>query len=245
MAVQRAEWGWLFDYDPTVVRLHHVLRAIILDAADRAAFIAHFDDAGSAASLAAIERTFAEKTPRERAALSETYRVLKKTLAGYYRKQQAGEKDDPGFGWLASEEAYAYVRLLHQQGRIVILQGDMLGSKAMIGIGNAARAAGVVIRVYYPSNAPEFWPHSQQYKDNVIGLPFDERSVVLQTFSGLHPGYGEKKKGYWHYNVQAGLDQQALMRRRGVGSLPQLVTVRLKTQDPDLTVTGLERGAAP
>jgi hypothetical protein len=78
-----------------------------------------------------------------------------------------------------------------------------------------------------------------------MGLPFDERSVVLQTFSGLHPGYGEKKKGYWHYNVQAGLDQQALMRRRGVGSLPQLVTVRLKTQDPDLTVTGLERGAAP
>jgi hypothetical protein len=35
--------------------------------------------------------------------------------------------------------------------------------------------------------------------------------------------------------------QQELMRRREVGSMRQLVGVRNKTDDPDLTVSGLER----
>lgn len=239
MAVQKAEWGWLFDYDPTVVRLHQALRALILDAPDRAAFIARFDDANKDSSIDVIMKTYADD--KERAAYREVYAIARKQLATYYRKQMLGEKDDPSYGWLATEDAYAYVRLLHQQGRVVILKGDMLAKNTMQGIAKAAKAANVVIRVYYPSNAPEFWPHSQQYKDNVMALPFDDQSVVLQTFSGLHPGFGEKKKGYWHYNVQAGLMQQDLMKRRGVGSLPQLVTVRNKTDDPDLTVSGLER----
>ena len=131
--------------------------------------------------------------------------------------------------------------MLYQQDRITILKGDMLAKNTMQGIGAAARALGVTIRVYYPSNAPEFWPHSAQYKNNVIALPFDERSVVLQTLSGVQPGFGQKKKGYWHYNAQAGLMQQDLMRRREVGSMRQLVTVRNKTDDPDFTVSGLQR----
>lgn len=239
MAVQKAEWGWLFDYDPTVVRLHHALRALILDAPDRASFLTRFDDANQDASLAVIAAAYADD--REQAAYREVYAVSRTSLGRYYRKQLRGERDDPGYGWLATEDAYAYVRAMFQQDRIVLLKGDMLAKDTMQGIARAARTAGVIMRVYYPSNAPEFWPLSQQYKDNVTALPFDDRSVVLQTFSRLAPGFGEKKTGHWHYNVQAGLQQQELMRRRGVGSLPQLVNLRNKTDDPDLTVSGLVR----
>lgn len=240
IAVQRASWAWLFDYDPTVVKLHHALHALTVAAADRAAFVAFFDG-DAAPGLAAIDAAFADAAERRRAGVREVFRVLRPSLARYYKTQMRGEKDNPSYGWLATDDAFNYIKLLHTQGRIVILEGDMLGKKSMAGIAQAAKNVGVPIRVYYASNAPEFWPHAQQYKDNVIGLPFDDSSVVLQTFSGLHPGYGNKKRGYWHYNVQAGRNQQELMRRRGVGSLPQLVTVRSKTDDPDLTITALER----
>jgi hypothetical protein len=108
----------------------------------------------------------------------------------------------------------------------------------MQGIGAAAKKLGVTIRVYYPSNAPECWPHTSQYKKNVLGLPFDDRSVVLTSLSGIKQGFS-RQRGYWHYNVQSGLQQQELMRRRGHGSLKQLVWHRRPGQDNDVSVCGL------
>ena len=70
------------------------------------------------------------------------------------------------------------------------MKGDMLAKNTMQGIGAAARAMGVTIRIYYPSNAPECWPFSEQYKKNVLALPFDDKSIVLQTLSGIKAGYG-------------------------------------------------------
>jgi hypothetical protein len=125
----------------------------------------------------------------------------------------------------------------------VILKGDMLAKNTMQGIGAAAKKLGVTIRVYYPSNAPECWPHTAQYKRNVLALPFDEQTVVLQTLSGIRPGFGQPRKGHWHYNVQSGLLQQHYMRLRSVGNAKQLVTLRNKTDDPDLTVSGLVRAS--
>jgi hypothetical protein len=239
IAVARSQWVWLFDYDPTVVRLHFVLRALILAAPDRQAFTAFFAEKNKQKALQILSETYEGKA--ERAAYREVYGISRKALHGYYLRQLNGTKDDPTFGWLASDDAYAYVRTLHQQGRVHILKGDMLKQKSMQGIAKAARALGVTIRVYYPSNAPECWPHTKQYKANVRALPFDEHSVVLQTLSGMKAGYG-KSIGYWHYNVQSGLLQQSLMGKRGYLSLKQVVYERIKTDDPDLSILGLPAG---
>jgi hypothetical protein len=151
------------------------------------------------------------------------------------------DAEDPTYGWLATDEAYNYLRLLYQQGRVHIMKGDMLASKTMQGIGAAARDMGVTIRIYYPSNAPECWPHTAQYKKNVLALPFDEDSVVIQSLSGVKAGF-ERQRGYWHHNVQSGLEQQSMLRRRGYGSLKQLVANRRPGNDADVTVCGLPGG---
>ncbi len=117
----------------------------------------------------------------------------------------------------------------------------MLAKNSMQGIGAAARAMGVPIRIYYPSNAPECWPLTEQYKKNVLALPFDDKSLVVQTLSGVKAGFG-KQIGYWHYNVQSGLQQQELLGRRGYGSLKQVVFERNQGNDPDLTTSGLPGG---
>jgi formylglycine-generating enzyme required for sulfatase activity len=267
IAHARSEWAWLFDYDPTVVRLHMVLRAVILDAPDRKAFIAHFQPDAKDNVLTLLGETY--KDNPERAAFRELYGVSRASLLSYYEHQADGEvsvpdivkaptaapdaptrkagvkvgeqSEDPSFGWLGTEEAYQYIRTLFQQGRIHILKGDMLAKDSMQGIGAAAKAMGVPIRVYYPSNAPECWPWTEQYKKNVLALPMDERSIVIQTLSGIKGGFG-KPKGYWHYNVQSGLMQQELLSRRGTGSLKQVVFERSRTDDPDLTTSGLPGG---
>ncbi len=264
----KSEWVWLFDYDPTVVRLHHVLKAVILDSPTRADFLKHFEAESKAKVLALLSEQY--KSTPERAAYREIYAISRSGLYKYYDRQikaqvsvpdivkaptapedapkrKAGVKvgddaEDPSFGWLATEESYAYIRTLYQQGRIHIMKGDMLAKNTMQGIGAAARAMGVTIRVYYPSNAPECWPHTAQYKKNVLALPFDDKSVVLTSLSGIKAGF-QRQRGYWHYNVQSGLEQQALMERRGYGSLKQLIWNRRPGQDSDVSVCGLPGSA--
>lgn len=270
IATAKSEWVWLFDYDPTVVRLHHVLRAIILDSADRATFLSHFEPGAKQKGLALLSETY--KSTPERAAYREIYAVARNSLHSYYKLQmdhkipvpdivkapgsedpaptrKAGVKvgdavEDPTFGWLATEEAYQYIRTLYQQDRIHIMKGDMLANKTMQGIGEAAKKLGVPVRIYYPSNAPECWPHTAQYKKNVLGLPFDDKTVVLTSLSGIKQGFA-RQRGYWHYNVQSGLQQQELMRRRGYGSLKQLVWHRRPGQDSDVSVCGLPGAGSP
>lgn len=264
IATARSEWAWLFDYDPTIVRLHHVLRAVILDSPDRATFLSHFEPGAKEKVLALLSETY-KKTP-ELAAYREIYAISRSGLHKYYEFQinhkvpvpdivkaptagadaplrKAGvmvgdDVEDPTFGWLATEDAYQYIRTLYQQDRIHLLKGDMLKEKTMQGIGAAAKKLGVTIRVYYPSNAPECWPHTIQYKKNVLALPFDEESVVLTSLSGIKQGFG-RQRGYWHYNVQSGLQQQEFMRRRGYGSLKQLIWHRRPGHDSDVSVCGL------
>jgi hypothetical protein len=252
-----------------VVRLHKVLRAIILQSPDRATFLSHFEADAKEKVLALLSSAY--NTTPERAAYREIYAISRSNLLKYYRYQidhqvsvpdivkaptadedaprrkaygKVGDAaEDPTFGWLATEEAYQYIRLLYSQDRIHIMKGDMLKEKTMQGIGAAARALGVSVRVYYPSNAPECWPHTTQYKRNVLALPFDDASVVLTSLSGIKRGLG-RQRGYWHYNVQSGLQQQALLRRPGYGSLKQLVWHRRPGDDVDVSVCGLP-GVSP
>ena len=238
IALARSEWVWLFDYDPTITRLHYVLRAMILRSDSVDAFIARFSPEKKKESLALLDEEY--RGHKERRAFREVLRVYGRALYKHYQKARAPSEKAGEYGWLRHDEQYAYIRTLYQQGRILLLKGDMLAHRCMRDIGQAARALGIPIRVYYPSNAPEVWPWKRQYKKNVIGLPFDDKSVVVQTTSGLNRRMGQKS--YWHYNVEGGLHQQMLLRRRGYMSLRQLLFDHVPADDPDLSVLGLPSG---
>jgi hypothetical protein len=234
VALAHSEWAWLFDYDPTVVKLHWVLRAMILDSANRDAFIEHFQPKNLKQGMAVLEEAY--KDHPEKNAFKEVYQVAMGSLLSYYK----GQMTNPvyKFTWLGTEDHYQYIRLMYQQGRMRSFKGNMLDKNTMTGIGEAARKLGVTIRIYYPSNAPECWKFTKQYKSNVLGLPFDDQSIVLQTVSGgMRTGFGQT--GYWHYNVQLGKQQQSLIEKDGYTVAKQLLYNRIKTDQTDLTLTGL------
>lgn len=233
VAAARSEWVWLFDYDPTIVNLHHIVRAMILNAADIPSFVEMFAPKAQENGVKILQSMYVghKRLP----AFIETYKITRNSLHAYYKKQAIPLKEDPTFGWLATEENYQYIRTLYQQGRMTILAGDMLQKNTLMGIGNAARKLGVPLRIYYPSNAPECWPLSEQYRSNVRNFPFDNSSIVLQTLSGYRL---PKQTGYWHYNVQGGLQQQERMSE-GAVSVRQLVAGFLASDQTDLSIVGL------
>ncbi len=238
VALARSRWAWLFDYDENVVRWHHVLRALILAAENRAAFAALFHKDAVARGVAAIEAAY--PADAERANLVTLYKSSAPFLGRHYAAQEK-----IGYTWLGSDEHYAYIRLLYQQGRMRALRGNMLDVHAMKSIGDAARRLGVPVRIYYPSNAAEFWVFTDQYRKNVRGLPFDDDSIVVQTISGVSLKTGFGQKGYWHYNVQYGREQQALLELPGYTREKQLLWHRVKTDSPELTLCGMPAAAGP
>jgi hypothetical protein len=233
VAHARSQWVWLFDYDENVVRWHKVLRALVLEAPDRHAFVAFFNDAHHKSGVAAIEKNAA--TDPQKANLVALFRAAATNLRSYYEKQEK----NPGFSytWLGDDAMYSYVRLLYQQGRMAAFKGNMLDKNTMLSIGAAARALGVPMRIYYPSNAPEFWPFTDEYRANVRGLPFDGDSVVVQTISSKSMKTGFGQQSYWHYNVQGGLAQQERLRLSGVTRLRQLMYHRTRSESPELTLS--------
>lgn len=237
VAQARSQWAWVFDYDPNVVNWHRVLRALIVAAPTRLEFADLFEQKNAAKAQAAI-KTIWDKDP-EAKVLATLFTSSSPSLRSNYRKQI----DDPAraFTWLGSDEHYAWVRSLYQQGRMRAFKGNMLDKNTMQGIASSSKKLAVPMRIYYPSNAHEFWIFSDQYRANVRALPFDEQSIVVQTISSLKSGFDQR--GYWHYNVQYGFEQQRLLSLPGYTREKQLLYHRVKTDTGELTISGLPSSA--
>lgn len=245
IAKARSRWAWLFDYDPTVVRMHWVLRAAILASPTREAFIAALDEKAAKTTAETIKKSLGDSAfpggkPLSAAEVEETlvtFRTARGLLHDAYVNAMKGSNN---FHWLRSEESYGYVRLLYQQGRIVALKGNLLTTVAIPSIAAAARKLGVQVRVYYTSNADDQWPLNQAYRDSLLALPFDERSVMVHTTVPLRR---QKKLHDWDYVVHDGLDLQRRLRRPGWDEIhwlndegrrvaPKLITIALPAATP-------------
>ncbi len=236
VAAARSRWAWIFDYDPQVVRVHHVILAVVKEAETPHAFVSAFAPGRIAATRAAI-RKHLEGDPAEQEATDRAFLQVRDDLWKHYFKSMGPTEWNKRFGWLRNAAYYRYVRLMVLQGRVQVLKGNMLTDKALPSIARSAKALGVPIRVYYPSNAEEQWVLPQQYKDNVRGFPFDERTVILRTL--FSKKWGNKSQSYWHYVVHAGPHCQRLLGIPGFDTTHAFMDERRDTGLEMLSAIGL------
>jgi len=236
-SLARAQFVWLFDYDPDVVGLHMVNRALILASDSPKAFVARYATAGRTESLKIIADTYADHP--EKAYFIAHYRQFQPQLHVYYAwlTNPSGREDE--VQWLRDAEQYAYVRKLWETGRMWPVKGDLLGKNAMRSIAETCGKLSVPMRTMYVSNAPEVWGGRlvPGYRQNVIGLPTDELSIMVHSFK-KETGYGGPT-GPWHFNLQSLSQHQELMSLPGYTSVVQLISRRVRTDDIDLTLSGL------
>jgi formylglycine-generating enzyme required for sulfatase activity len=217
----RSRWAWIFDYDPAVVRLHYMLRAAILSAETPQAFVESFSAARFKETSDLLVKSFDDAVfpgsqpleKSERKVTESTFKMARPALYEEYVKALKPHASGSTFGWLRNPDYYRYVRLLYQQGRIVVLKGNLLTDVAMPSISKSARSLGVPVRIFYSSNADDQWVLTPQYRSNVLGLPFDEKSVILRTiYPRNKPGL---KVAPWDYTVHAAFDAQRRFAHAG------------------------------
>ncbi len=233
-AAARSRWVWIFDYDPAVVRLHGILAVLVKAFDTRAGFLSALRDSDGERAFAALDQAY--ENPDDRRAIRFVFRDIRPTLAARYALQ-ADDPKSATFGWLRTDEAYSYIRLLMSQGRVHVTPGNLLTDKAMPAIAAAARKLGVPVRVFYPSNADDQWELTGRYHENVAGLPMDDRSVVIRSIYAR----GERQvkgQAQWIYFVDGGLREQE-KHRRGYRRIASFMEDSFATDNPLLRVAGL------
>jgi hypothetical protein len=239
IATARSRWAWVMDYDPRVVQNHLRLRAFILAAPTPEEFVALFTPEGKRRALAILDEAYADD-PQLRS-LRWGYIATRDELHPYFAAQRRPSRYQRGFGWLRDAESYRYIRTMYEQGRISIKAADLLMEGAMQQMGAAARELGVPVRVYYTSNAPTAWGGqvTPAYRRNVLSLPFDAESLVLQTTDG---GGSLRQKTKWHHNVQWGRLLHERLEQPGYDNVWKLLEGRIPGDDQALTLLGLPSG---
>lgn len=175
----RSEFAWLCDYDPVVVDLHDVYRALLIAAETPDEFLELWSKEGRLIAHEAIDLHAAE---RDRSHLRALYRRQRAAVArrlGEVRETMRAAKVPC---WLSDADQYTHVRELVQHGRVRPMLVDLAGRRGLRGIAHAAKKAGLQISVLYLSNAEEYWRlYPDAFRRNVDALPYADDAVVLRT----------------------------------------------------------------
>lgn len=194
-AMAKSRFVWLMDYDPWVVTLHRIYRALILESDSPAAFVTRW---GNQTEVQALLGKHYNGDPDLKDML-EIYRRYRRFLQPYLGWSLKRKRGGAGTTWLSSSVMYDRVRAMWREGRFQPVPGDLHGERVFQGISRAARRLGVPMRIVYLSNAEMYLPYSKAFVANMKSVPSDARSLLVRTVRhDRYPMLGDK----WHYNVQ-------------------------------------------
>jgi len=216
-AVAQPTHVWLMDYDPWVMRLHFIYRAIFLSAPKAADFVALWWNRDKMNAL--LRKHYGSDASRL-ARLAWIYKRYRKFLRPYLSWAHKRKRLGKGTTWLSNPVYYKRVRTMWQEGRFQPLSGDLHGTQVLKGICAAARRLKIPIRIVYLSNAEMYLPYTKQFIANMKAVPWDAKSLVVRTVRGKRY---VQKSDKWHYNIQPfGKDY---LRRLGQGHYRRIHTM--------------------
>ena len=223
----------LMDFDTYIPRIHQAYRVAFAQADSPEAFLAFWDEGNAEAVMARLTADMAGKdgaldedgkrTVRSfKTARPLIKKRLERTLSKYRKRGVTTFLDDAA--------QYAYIKNLWATGRVFAVRGDLTATKTMQSIAKAAKDAGMIVRTVYMSNAPQYFNFEDQFRANIAALPFDDTSVFVHTLTRGAFGYAD---GYYHYNVQPGLNFQVWMATSRYKKLTQILRHRTSLKGVD------------
>ncbi len=198
----------LMDFDGAIPDLHRVYATIFKRAATKEQFRAALAYKNVRALVAGVKEDYPD--PAVRARVLAVLKEARATAHAHAERIVKGfvERRVPTF--LNDDAMYARIRALFVEGRVFMVRGDLTAAQTMRAIGDAAKRAGLPVHVLYMSNAEQYFPYNDDFRKNVLALPFDEKSLVLRTISRRKWGFAPGSNAY-HYDIQGGLSFQSFV----------------------------------
>jgi hypothetical protein len=106
-------------------------------------------------------------------------------------------------GYLASEEAFQFVKDLERRNLVVPVVGDLGGPHALAAIGHEVGTRGLHISAFYVSNVEQYLMQGDgfaRFAATVADLPFDENSLFIRSYFPRGWAFAQTQPG--HFSVQ-------------------------------------------
>ena len=104
----------------------------------------------------------------------------------------------PG-NFLASEEAFQFLKSLQERDLVIPVVGDLSGSRALAAIGSRLRQKGQRLSAFYASNV-EFYLFGDgrfgSFVNNIGGMPRADNGVIIRSVFGRYSSYGGGSSQY-------------------------------------------------
>ena len=210
----RPQVAWLTDYDPWVRTTHKIYRTAFENSANTEEFRAFWTEDAQDASWALLEAQWAE---------DEDFRFMRRVWGDWRSRIERrlrryrrilNEAEVPSF--LNDEETYTFVRDFVRSGRTRSLLANLLDETALASIGEVSREIDVPIRVFYLSNAEDYWDYPDQFRTNFQSLYFDDRSLILRTNAS------KRRNGDYRYCSQPALNFQQWLQQDYVDNVDDI-----------------------
>ena len=170
---QRPSLAFLVDYDPWVIVLHRIYMAIFKVCEDSSCMMKYFDDRDFGLEFLKTIPELSDKTTQT--VFKEAHRGVTYSLSAIRRMKVKTFMNDP--------ETYQYIRNLILNGRLKTFQANLLGDKAFASIQSTLNQLNASVGVLYLSNAEQYWAYTEQFKTNMLGLPYSDNALVIRTIA--------------------------------------------------------------
>ena len=168
--------------DRAAASFHELFGALLLGSSGPEHFLGLWHEATRGEARALIEKHAASGADRRR--LLKTYKETRwrahRRLAALAKR--LGGAGRPFFG--NDADHYAHLVRLWRTGRVKSLRGDPSGTRAWADIGSVAKRAAIPVRVVHLASWEDRLGYGEgRFRRNLLGLPLDDRSVVLRARS--------------------------------------------------------------
>jgi hypothetical protein len=206
LAKAKSECVWLMDFDPEIVKVNKLHFLLFSKAENYTAY----KDFWNVKKKKEMEAKIQEWT----GANSKDYlTAFQLGHLGGFIPNRLGSLDYMGkkFGLITfsnSPEEFDYIKNLIQKKRIQAVEGNLTGTITLRKIAESAKKMNCPIRLIYTSNAEEYFTYPQEFRDNILALPIDEKGYIIRTISVGAKGYGFPDGEMFpdtypfHYNMQ-------------------------------------------
>ena len=217
----------LLDYDQWVVDLNRVYGLLFEQSADPESFV----DAWAYRSRSRVRGWIEERWPerKDQLRMLRAFEAARGEVHGRLERLRRRHEKLGIASFLDDTEQYAWVAGLWRFGRVLTVRGNLVEKTTLADVARFSRRAELPVRILYLSNAEDYFDYATgNYRDNVLGLPVDERSLVLHT----KPRDGD----FYRYLVTPAATYRAWLESGRAGSFCELFAYAEPAggSDPDL-----------
>jgi hypothetical protein len=216
----------LLDFDQVIVDLHGVYEHFFRTAETPEAFIALWHKSNKREVAKSLMTSTENKRWGER--LAKLHRESIWTVYPRLISQAEAAREHGVPNFLTDIEQYRYVADLFRHERVLRIRGDLTEARTLHDLTALGRRFKLPVRVVYLSNCEHYFKYRQKhYRANMLGMPFDEHSVIVHTYP---------LKGRYKYVLQSGPNFQGWLQCACVGGLRSMVRTATFLEQGDFSI---------